>query len=56
MKKLLTWGTVGLLTAAILDPVIYSLLDIPISWFRDLVMLTGGVGCFHLLIRCRNEL
>jgi hypothetical protein len=56
MKKLLTWGAVGLLTTAILDPVVYSMLGLPIPWFRDLLMLAGGVGCFWLLIRFRNEM
>jgi len=55
MKKLLTWGAVGLLTSALLDPLIYSMLDLPIPWFRDLLMLAGGVGCFYLLIRFRDE-
>ena len=55
MKKLLTWGAVGLLTSALLDPVIYSMLDLPIPWFRDLLMLVGGVGCFYLLIKFRDE-
>jgi len=56
MKKLLTWVAVGLLTTAILDPVVYSMLDLPIPWVRDLLMGVGGVGCFYLLIRYRNDL
>jgi hypothetical protein len=55
MKKLLTWGAVGLLSSALLDPLIYSMLDMPIPWFRDFLMLAGGVGCFYVLIRFRNE-
>lgn len=55
MKKLLTWGGVSLLTSAILDPLIYSILALPIPWFRDLVMLASGVGCFYLLIKFRHE-
>lgn len=55
MKKLLTWGAVGLLTTALLDPLIYSMLEQPIPWTRDLLMLAGGAGCFYLLIRFRNE-
>jgi hypothetical protein len=55
MKKLITWGAVGLLTTALLDPVIYSMLDLPISWVRDLFMLAGGAGCFWLLVRFRDE-
>lgn len=54
MKKLLTWGAVGLLTTALLDPLIYSMLDMPIPWVRDLLMLVAGVGCFYLLIRYRD--
>jgi hypothetical protein len=56
MKKLLTWTTVGLLTTALLDPIMYSMLDKPIPWLRDLLMLAGGVGCFYLLIRFRHDL
>jgi hypothetical protein len=56
MKKLITWGAVGLLTTALLDPVIYAMLDQPIPWLRDLFMAAGGVGCFYLLIRFRHYL
>lgn len=56
MKKLLTWGAAGLLTTALLDPLMYSMLDKPIPWFRDLLMLAAGVGCFYLLIRFRHEM
>ena len=56
MKKLLTWLAVGLLTTALLDPLMYSMLDKPIPWFRDLLMLVAGVGCFYLLIRFRHDL
>ena len=56
MKKLLTWGTVGLLTTAILDPVIYAMLEQPIPWMRDLLMGAAGVGCWYLLIKFRHEL
>lgn len=55
MKRLLTWGVVGLMTSAIFDPLIYSMLDLPIPWMRDLLMLAGGVGCYYLLIRFRDE-
>lgn len=55
MKKLITWGGVGLLTTAILDPLIYSMLDLPIPWMRDLAMGAGGIGCFYLLVRFRHE-
>lgn len=54
MKKLLTWGAVGLLTTALLDPLMYSMLDQPVPWFRDLFMAFAGVGCFYLLIRFRG--
>jgi hypothetical protein len=56
MKKLLTWGAVGLLTTAMLDPLIYSMLEQPIPWLRDLLMGAGGVGCLYLLIKFRDEL
>lgn len=55
MKKLLTCGAVGLLTSALLDPLVYSMLGLPIPWARDLMMLAGGAGCFWLLVRHRNE-
>lgn len=56
MKKLLTWGAVGLLTTALLDPLMYYMLDKPIPWFRDILMGAAGCACFYLLIRFRNEL
>jgi hypothetical protein len=56
MKKLFTWGAVGLITTALLDPLIYSMLDKPIPWTRDLLMLAGGVACFYLMIRYRDYL
>jgi hypothetical protein len=56
MKKLLNWGAVGLLTTALLDPLIYSLLDKPVPWGRDIVMLAAGVVCFYLLVKFRNDL
>jgi hypothetical protein len=56
VKKLLSWGAVGLLTTAILDPIIYSMLDMPIPWTRDLLMAVGGVGGFFLLIKFRNDI
>jgi hypothetical protein len=31
------------------------MLDMPIPWFRDLLMLAGGAGCFYLLIRFRDD-
>jgi hypothetical protein len=56
MKKLLTWTAVGLLTTALLDPVMYAMLDKPIPWLRDLLMLVGGMVCLYLLIRFRLDL
>jgi hypothetical protein len=56
MKKLLTWSAVGLLTTALLDPIIYAMLEQPIPWLRDLLMGASGVGCFYLLIKFRDEL
>ena len=55
MKKLLTWGAVGLITTAILDPLIYAGLDLPIPWMRDLLMLAAGVGCIYMLVRFRSQ-
>jgi hypothetical protein len=55
VKKLLTWGGVGLLTTALLDPLLYSMLDQPIPWGRDLVMAAGGIGCLYLLVRLRDS-
>ena len=56
LKKLLTWGAVGLITTALLDPLIYSMLDKPIPWLRDLLMGGGGVICFYLMIKYRDYL
>jgi hypothetical protein len=56
MKKLLSWTAVGLLTTAFLDPLMYSMLDKPVPWLRDVLMAAGGVFCFYLLIKFRDEL
>ena len=56
LKKLLTWGAVGLLTTAMLDPIIYSMLEQPIPWLRDLLMGAGGVGCLYLLFKFRDDI
>lgn len=55
MKKLLTWGGVGLLTTALIDPVLYSMLEQPIPWGRDILMALGGSGCLYLLVKFRND-
>jgi hypothetical protein len=55
MKNLLTWGSVGLLTTAILDPLVYSMLDLPIPWFRDLAMMAAGIACLWLLVKRRRQ-
>jgi hypothetical protein len=55
MKKLLSWGGVSLLTTALLDPLIYSMLDQPIPWGRDLLMAVSGAACIYLLIKLRNS-
>ncbi|MFZ2949333.1 MAG: hypothetical protein WA003_07595 [Desulfuromonadaceae bacterium] len=55
MKKLLTWGGVGLLTTALLDPLLYAMLDQPVPWGRDLVMAAGGIGSLYLLVRLRDS-
>jgi len=56
MKKLINWSAVGLLTTAILEPMAYSMLDMPIPWMRDIIMLIAGVGCFYLLVKYRDDL
>ena len=56
MKKLLTWSAVGLLTTALLDPMIYAMLGQPIPWLRDLLMGAGGIGCLYMLVKFRDEL
>ena len=54
MKKLFSWGGVALLTTALLDPVVYSMLDKPIPWLRDLIMAVGGIACFYIMIMYRH--
>lgn len=56
MKKLLTWLAVGLLTTALLDPLLYAMLERPVPWLRDVLMLCGGAGCLYLLVRFRHDL
>lgn len=56
MKKLFTWGAIGLLTTALLDPLIYSMLEQPIPWLRDVLMAMGGIGCFYVLVKFRHSL
>ncbi len=55
MKKMLSWGGVGLLTTALLDPLLYSMLEQPIPWGRDLLMAAVGVGCLYLLVKLRDS-
>jgi hypothetical protein len=55
MKKLLSWGGTGLVTTAFLDPLMYSMLDQPIPWLRDLLLLAAGIGCLYLLFTYRRE-
>ena len=55
MKKLLTWGAVALLTTALLEPLLYSMLELPIPWWRDCAMLAAGVGCVFLLVKYRRQ-
>lgn len=55
MKKLLSYGGVGLLTTALLDPVLYSALDQPIPWGRDIGMAVAGAACLYLLVKFRNS-
>ena len=56
MKKLLSYGGAALITAACLDPVMYSGLGRPVPWLRDLAMAAGGVACLIILIKYRREL
>lgn len=56
MKKLLSWAGVGLVTSALLDPVIYATLEKPIPWWRDLLMGVGGFVCLYLLVKYRDYL
>ena len=58
MKRLLLWVAIGLLTSALLDPLLYFMLDQPILWSRDMFMAAGGLICFYLYlyIKFRNEL
>ncbi len=56
MKKLLSWVAVVLLTTALLDPLIYYMLDKPIPWLRDLFIGVGGVACFYIMIKYRYYL
>ena len=55
MKNLLTWGGIGLLTTALLDPLLYSMLDQPVPWGRDLLMTAGGIGCLYMLVKLRDS-
>lgn len=54
MKKLLSWGGVGLLSSALLDPLVSSTLGQPVSWLMDFLMVAGGIGCLYLLVRYRE--
>jgi hypothetical protein len=56
MKRLLSWGAVMLLTTALLDPLVYSMLGKPIPWIRDTLLGLGGAACFYFLIKFRNDL
>ena len=56
MKYYLSWIAVGLLTAAVLDPVMYSLFDQPIPWLRDLLIGVGGLGCLYPVLKLRHDL
>lgn len=56
MKKLLSLAAVTLLTSAFLDPLIYSGLDKPIPWGRDVLMAVAGAVCLYLLVKHRHDL
>jgi len=56
VKSLLNLGGVGLLTSALLDPLIQATLGKPVIWWRDLLMAAGGIVCIYLLVKYRREL
>jgi hypothetical protein len=56
MKTLLSWGGTGLITTALLDPLIQSGLESPIPWGRDLLMGAAGIFCIYLLVKYRRDL
>ncbi|HOP41534.1 MAG TPA: hypothetical protein PLI53_10880 [Geobacteraceae bacterium] len=56
IKQLLTFGTVTLLCAALLDPLWASGLGRPIPWFRDIFMGAAGLVCYYLRIKYRKVL
>lgn len=56
MKRLLSLASTGLMTGALLDPVLQSGLGRPIPWLRDVLMFAGGILCLYLLIRFRKDL
>ena len=56
MKSLLNLGAVGLLTSALLDPLIRTTLEQPVIWWRDLLMACGGIVCLYLLVKYRRVL
>jgi len=56
VKSLLNLGAVGLLTGALLDPLIRATLEQPVVWWRDLLMAAGGVVCLYLLVKYRRSL
>ncbi len=55
MKKLLSFGAITLLTSAFFDPMIYSAISKPIPWIRDVFMAAGGILCFYLLVKFRDQ-
>lgn len=54
MKKLLSWGGAGLLSSALLDPLVSATLGQPVPWLMDFLMLVGGSICLYLLVRFRE--
>lgn len=56
MKKLLTWGGTGLLTGALLDPLLCCMQGKPVPMGRDLLMAAAGAGCIYLLVKFRDYL
>jgi len=56
VKFLLNLGAVGLLTSAMLDPLVQATLEKPVIWWRDLLMAAGGAVCLYLLVKYRRSL
>jgi hypothetical protein len=54
MKKLLTFGAVACITTALLDPLVYSAMDRPVPWLRDVILAVAGIACLYALVKFRH--